>query len=193
MYTDDSLSAGMRRNDTLGLVNTSPDGGTVSNSLAGSASVEIQVEYNGVSSNKINLPVSRTAPGIFALDSSGSGQGAIQNQDYSVNGLSRPAAIGSIITIYATGGGRTNPQAPDGSLIGVPLPLVVETLTVKIDGQDADVLYAGMAPLQVNGVLQINARIPWSLKRGGSLPIDVTVGGTSAQSGVTVSVESPVE
>ena len=199
----------------------SPDGGTLSSSLAGTrvlfgglpgpliytrsdqvsvvvpygiggaASVDIQVEYNGVLSNKVTLPVALAAPGIFTQDSSGRGAGAIQNQDYYLNGQSRPAAIGSIIIIYATGAGRIDPSAPDGSVIGVPLPLVQQKVTVKVDGQDAEVLYAGMAPLQVNGVLQINARIPASLKRGGSLAIEVTVGGTSAQSGVTVEVVNP--
>jgi len=159
--------------------------------VATSATVEIQVEYNGVPSNRVTLPVAKAAPGIFTLDSSGRGQGAILNQDYFVNGPSRPASIGSVIIIYATGAGRTNPPAPDGGIIGTPLPLVQETVTVKIDGQDAEVLYAGMAPSLVNGVLQINARIPSGLARGGSLPIEVSVGGRSAQSGVTVAVQNP--
>jgi uncharacterized protein (TIGR03437 family) len=159
--------------------------------VAATATVEIQVEYYGVPSNKVTMQVAKTAPGIFTLDSSGRGQGAILNQDYFANGPSHPAAIGSVIIIYATGAGRTNPTAPDGSIITTPLPFAQETVAVKVDGQDAEVLYAGMAPSLVNGVLQINARIPSELQRGGSLPIELIVGGRSAQSGVTVAVENP--
>ncbi len=35
-----------------------------------------------------------------------------------------------------------------------------------IDGQSADVLYAGAAPGQVQGVIQINARVPASASTG---------------------------
>ena len=159
--------------------------------VSGSGSVAVQVAYNGRSSNTVNLPVDRSAPGIFTLDSSGRGQGAIQNQDYSVNGAAHSAGPGSIITIYATGAGRTDPIATDGALIGLPLPLVQESVQVVIDGVQADLLYAGMAPQQINGLLQINARIPGSLSRGGSLPLEIRIAGIPSQPGVTVAVAAP--
>jgi uncharacterized protein (TIGR03437 family) len=156
--------------------------------VAGSSSAAIQVTYNGRSSNAVTLPLSSSAPGIFTVDSSGQGQGAIQNQDYFVNGSARPAILGSVIIIYATGAGKTTPQPGDGTIIGLPLPLVQESVHVLIDGVEAEVLYAGMAPKQINGILQINARVPLSLVRVGSLPLEVKIAGTSSQPGVTVSV-----
>jgi uncharacterized protein (TIGR03437 family) len=159
--------------------------------VSGSGSVAIQVTYNNQSSNIVSLPLSSSAPGIFTIDSSGKGQGAIQNQDYSVNGPAHPALPGSVIIVYATGAGGTTPQAADGAIIGLPLPLVQESVHVLIDGIEAEVLYAGMAPQQVNGVLQINALVPLSVTHVGSLPLQVSVGGTFSQPGVTVTVMQP--
>ncbi len=66
---------------------------------------------------------SATAPGILNYDD-GTGQAVIGNQDYSANGASNPAAIGSVITIYATGEGQTTPPGviPGSSIPRRPWP-----------------------------------------------------------------------
>jgi uncharacterized protein (TIGR03437 family) len=156
----------------------------------GAPAVDIQVEYNGILSNRVTAAGASAAPGIFTQDASGSGPGAVQNQDYSLNGPSRPAVVGSVIVIYATGAGPTIPSALDGAVIGEPLPKVQQTVTVKIDGIDSQILYAGMVPQQVNGLLQINAVVP-AVSRGGSLPIEVLVGSAPSQAGVTIAVLKP--
>ncbi len=61
-----------------------------------------------MTSNAVTVPVQATAPGIFAADGSGTGGGAILNQDYSLNVRLNPAARGSVIAIYLTGAGVTN-------------------------------------------------------------------------------------
>ena len=49
------------------------------------------------------LPVQDDGPGgIFTMDQSGTGQGAILNQDGTVNGPGNPAAKGSVVSIFAT-------------------------------------------------------------------------------------------
>jgi hypothetical protein len=52
-----------------------PDG------VAGNASTLLQVHYQGQVVSAAVVPVTATAPGLFTLDGSGSGQGAILNQD----------------------------------------------------------------------------------------------------------------
>ena len=74
--------------------------------VAGHSSVDVQVEYEGERSEAATMPVLTSRPGIFSLDGSGQGQGAILNEDGSLNSLSNPALRGSVITVYATGGGR---------------------------------------------------------------------------------------
>jgi uncharacterized protein (TIGR03437 family) len=160
-------------------------------SVSSRASVDIQVEFNGRLSAAVRVPVVGARPGIFTINSSGTGQGAIQNQDYTINGLFRPASLGSIVTIYGTGGGATEPQASDGAVVGLPLPRLREAVFVRIGGLNADVLYAGMAPGLVNGVFQINARIPVGLAMSGAVPMEVQVGGSVSQTLVTVVVQGP--
>src|SRR5205823_7932671 len=80
----------------------------------GRITTSLQVEYNGRTSNAVTMNVVSTVPGIFTLDSSGRGHGAILNEDYKVNGASRPAAWNSVVMVYATGGGQTTPESEDG-------------------------------------------------------------------------------
>ena len=60
--------------------------------VAGQPSVDVQVEYQGVQSDVVTVPVLPSRPGIFSLDGSGQGLLAILNEDGSVNSPSNPAA-----------------------------------------------------------------------------------------------------
>ncbi|MBI3472639.1 MAG: hypothetical protein HY013_14890, partial [Candidatus Solibacter usitatus] len=155
--------------------------------LANRAFTSLQVEYLGVRSPAVTVRVSQTSPGIFTLNSTGSGPGAILNQDNSINGPNNPEAKGSYIVIYATGEGQTIPPGIDGAVIGANPPQPIQRVTVTIGGQAAEVLYAGSAPSFVAGVLQINARIPESVGSGPQQVV-VNAGNASSQPGVTVSV-----
>jgi uncharacterized protein (TIGR03437 family) len=61
-------------------------------------------------------------------------------------------------------------------------------VTVKINGEPAEVLYKGAAPGIVNGFLQINAKVPAGLSRGPASLV-VTIGEASSQAGVTVFIK----
>jgi len=89
-------------------------------SLAGKFATTLQVEYRGVPTAALTLPVAPSSPALFTLDSSGRGAGAVLNQDYSVNTPANPAAIGSVIMLFATGEGQTSPQVPDGKIASPP-------------------------------------------------------------------------
>jgi len=82
-------------------------------------------------------------PGIFTLNGSGQGQGAILNQDYSVNGPSNPASRGSAVMVYATGFGASSPICVDGKIYQDVLPIPVLPVIAGIANQGAQVLYAG--------------------------------------------------
>ena len=66
------------------------------------------------------LPVAPSAPGIFTVDASGVGPGAILNQDSTVNSPSNPANRGSAVALFATGAGQTDPPGVDGQVAGGP-------------------------------------------------------------------------
>jgi uncharacterized protein (TIGR03437 family) len=158
--------------------------------VAGSANANIQVTYQGLAGGTLAAPVQTATPGLFSLDKSGSGPGAILNQDYSVNSGTNPAARGTAILIYCTGAGVTNPPGSDGVLTPLTQPflLIPAPVTVLIGGVQATVAYAGAAPGSVAGLTQINAIVP-AAAASGSVPVVVQIGTYSSQTGVTVAVQ----
>lgn len=153
-------------------------------------STQLQVEYHAVLSNAVTVPVAETSPGIFAIDASGSGQGAILNQDTSINSPANPVATGDVVIIYATGAGPTKPASVDGRItIDTDLPKPTGAVQVFIGGLKAAVLYAGAAPGLVAGALQVNARIPTGVASGPKTPVKLVVSGVESQPGMTLAVQ----
>ena len=148
----------------------------------------VRVEYEGALSDALAVPVTAAAPGLFTANASGTGQGSILNQDQSINSSSNPAAAGSIVVLYATGEGLTDPPGVDGRpAVGV-YPTPVAAVSVDIGGLPATVKYAGAAPGYVAGVLQINAQMSPNVPAGNAVPVHVTIGGVTSQDGVTLAV-----
>ena len=86
--------------------------------VADKPAVVVETEYQGVRSDPLTLPVASARPGIFAQNGSGSGQGAILNEDGTFNSPDNPAARGSIVVLYVTGEGLTDPAGVDGAILG---------------------------------------------------------------------------
>ena len=156
--------------------------------LHGHSTTQLQVESQGTRSAAITIPVASASPAIFTTSQSGKGQGAILNQDGSFNALSAPAATGSTIVIYATGGGILSPAATDGSLAQSPFGKLSQPYSLRIGGLPAAVSYAGAAPGIIEGVIQINAVVPNGITPSATVPIDITIGGVTSPAGVTVAV-----
>jgi beta-glucosidase len=157
--------------------------------VAGGTSTQVQVVYQGRTSNTLTVPVAGAEPGIFTLDYSGSGAGTVLNQDGTVNSASNPAPIGSVVTVYATGEGQTNPPGVDGMLDGSPAPKPVQAVTATIGGVNANVQYAGGVPGAVAGILQVDLQAPATLTSGGAAAVVLNIGGATSQAGVTMWVE----
>lgn len=158
-------------------------------SVDGKAGTQVQVVNGLQTSDAVALPVTAVAPSIFSKDYTGSGQGAILNQDgVTVNSTEAPAEKGSVIAIFATGEGQTDPGGVDGQLArGETLPRPKQQVEVLIGGKRAEVLYAGAAPGQVAGLFQVNARIPADVEAG-EAAVQVKVGNAASQPGITVVV-----
>jgi uncharacterized protein (TIGR03437 family) len=147
----------------------------------------IQADVGGVLSGAWAVPLTPSAPSIFTASGSGVGQGSVVNQDGSINSSSNPAQRGTAIQIYATGGGQTFPPSSTGSIAQAAANLALTT-TVTIGGVNAQVLYAGAAPGEVNGVVQINAIVPLTATPGVT-PVSVTIAGAASQPGVTLAIQ----
>ena len=146
---------------------------------------EMVVEYQGKASPPVRLAVLPAAPGLLTATQSGGGIGAILNQNGSFN-AQIPERAGNIIQVFGTGGGQTSPPAQDGTVntgqSSFNLPV-----QVLIDGREVPFEYAGPAPGLVEGVFQINVRIPPGTQSG-LVPLVVVFGGVSSQPGVFVQV-----
>jgi uncharacterized protein (TIGR03437 family) len=154
----------------------------------------VWIQYAGQTSNVYGLTTAATAPGMFTQNASGGGPGAILNQDNSLNRPGNAAAKGSIVQMFLTGEGQTNPPSVTGAITTATLPPPQVTpappvaIQARINGQPALYTYAGEAPGQVAGVMQLNVEIPLSAPSG-NLSITVSIGGNISQNGVTVSVQ----
>jgi uncharacterized protein (TIGR03437 family) len=152
--------------------------------LSQAATVQVQQGQN-ISSTK--MQVASAAPAIFTANGSGSGGGAILNQDFSINSSSNPAAPGSVIMVYATGLGAI-PSIQDGA-IPQAAASTSAAVTATVGGAPAQVLYAGTAPGLIAGVFQVNILMPSGVARNSAVPISLQVGGITSPNGVTVSLQ----
>jgi hypothetical protein len=80
--------------------------------IGGKTSTNMTVNVGGVASAPQTLSVAAAAPGIFI----------VLNQDYSINSAANPAAQNSVLNLYATGEGQTNPPGVDGKIATDVLP-----------------------------------------------------------------------
>ncbi len=156
---------------------------TLPATVDGESSAAIAVVCNGQQSGSIDVPLAAVSPGIFTLSLNGSGQGAIVNQDGSVNGVSHPAALNSYVSVYATGFGDYLAPSADG------LQLMSHTVQAFIGGVPAQIQFAGHAPGETLGLQQINVLIPSTAPTGPSVTIQLVVDGVSTQSGVTLAIQ----
>lgn len=157
--------------------------------VSGKDSAHLQLTTGGQDIAEFDLPVVGGAPGIFTLDASGIGPGAILNQDLTANTPSNPAMRGSFITLFAHGAGQTDPPGVDGQIPADILPKPILPVSVKIAGLDAPVQYEGAAPGMIAGVLQVNCVVPPGAPSGYSVPIVLAVGQTASQNGVTLAIK----
>jgi uncharacterized protein (TIGR03437 family) len=119
----------------------------------------------GAATNCLDVPVQPAAPQLFRSGLNASYAAAL-NQDASINSAQNPAAVGSIVSLFATGLGVVSPAVPDGGIS--PLPSPMQNLKIQVDlicfsstspiGLDnfPPIGYAGPAPLEVEGLAQIN-------------------------------------
>lgn len=134
----------------------------------------------------VSAPLSRkvqaATPGIFSLDGSGKGQGAIliANTPYiamaPADGLPTQRALpGDSISIYANGLGEVDAIVP----IGQPAPLdkpVRAKLPIDaiIGGVKAEVSFVGLGP-GYTGVFAVTATIPSAVPPGDEVPVQLRV------------------
>ncbi len=164
--------------------------------LAGKSTTQVQIEYAGARSQVLTIPVTGATPGLFTVDSSGSGQAAALNEDGSYNTPSNPARPGSIVVLFGTGAGILDPIPPDGTVVQETLPRTVPA-SAYVGSCPAEVLYSGSAPGLIAGAIQVNLRIPeqppppapaGATCGRGDVPVVLLFGSTLSQTTATISL-----
>jgi uncharacterized protein (TIGR03437 family) len=128
--------------------------------LSGKTLTNISLVYNQVTVGSMTVRANQGRPGIFRLQAGVSSQAVALNQDGTLNGVSNPAARGSIVAVWGTGfppidapcsTGGLNPSGPVNLAAGWRVAFGIEA-----------VVYAGSAPGLLCGIVQINLVVPAS-------------------------------
>jgi uncharacterized protein (TIGR03437 family) len=142
----------------------------------------VQVFFRGIPSNRLSVNVTESAPEIF--QDFATRYALALNEDGSRNGPANPARSGSIVVLFASGGGQTAPAGRTGTPAVAPHPMLLLPAAVTVDGRSAGVLFAGEVPGNA-GLVQVNARLPvFNGAAARPAPVVLRVGDRSSQGAV---------
>lgn len=147
------------------------------------------VTVGSFTSTTQNVSLDYFNPGIFSVDASGRGQGAILIANTAtLANAARPARPGEFISIFATGLGPVSDQPAIGAAAASsPLSSLSTLVAVIIGGKPGVVSFAGLAPGAV-GLYQINVEVPANSLAGDAVPVTVSIGGFTSNT-VTMAVQ----
>jgi uncharacterized protein (TIGR03437 family) len=130
-----------------------------------------RVTYNGQTSDPYGFTVVRNGPGLFTLNSGGSGPAVLTNPNFEVLTYTNAAREGEVIIAWATGvTGITTSDADPAPAFDPPVPV-----EVFVGGRTANVRYRGRAP-GYTGLDQIVFDVPQGV-RGCGVSFAMRVGG----------------
>jgi uncharacterized protein (TIGR03437 family) len=146
--------------------------------VAARTSVTMSVVNQSAQASVI-LNAAPAVPGVFV--SSGT-QAMALNEDGTFNDTAHPAPSGSLVTLFFTGAGATDPDQAGG------FPPLVLPVTVQLAGASAEVISSGATPFAL-GLAYARIRVP-PISSSNAAPVKLTVGGISrAQQTVTLAVQ----
>jgi uncharacterized protein (TIGR03437 family) len=160
------------------------------------ATASLTPVLHSVKGMPVDLPIRMFAPGIFTMDQSGHGQGAVTDaltgQLAAPAGQypgSQPVKRGGYISLYCTGMGPVdNPPADGAAAPASPLANTLVQPVVWIGGMQGRVTFSGLAPGFV-GLNQVNVQIPDNAPTGNAVPLSIADGGSGVSNTVTIAIE----
>jgi uncharacterized protein (TIGR03437 family) len=156
--------------------------------LAGQSQTTITAN-NGQTSAPVAVNLGTYAPGIFAVNGEGTGQGAILDASNRLVDSTNPATAGrTVVQIFCTGlGPVTNQPATGAASPTDPLARTATQPTVMIGGVPASVQFSGLTPSSV-GLYQVNALVPVGAAKGSAAPVVISIGAVQSNT-VTIAVQ----
>lgn len=155
---------------------------------ASTGTQQMVVRSGGGASPAIPVALRRAAPGIFTINSSGSGPGAIT---HAITGApvspASPAVPGEFVSVFATGLGTVVPAVSSGQPApSSPVARTTLPVAATVGGRPASVGFAGLAP-GFAGLYQVNLQVPEL--SAGTAEVVLSVDGVSSNA-VTMEVSS---
>jgi uncharacterized protein (TIGR03437 family) len=148
----------------------------VPSDVNGKDSTSVEIFTAGRTIAGVTLAVVSAAPEVFVSPPPGVAAAAL-NQDGTPNSAANPAPVGSVVSVWGTGGGASNNPNADGTINGdttypLQFPVNVEQLGIVLQ-------YSGDAPGMVKGMFQVNFQISALAAKeanGGALQLFLQVG-----------------
>lgn len=147
--------------------------------LTAGNTAQLSLKVGGQFTVPENITISGAQPGIFTLNQSGTGTGAILDANSAPINEANPAKPGAVIQVFATGLGKTEPAVDSGVMSpSNPPAKVTQAVTASVDGIAAAVQFAGLAPNFV-GLYQVNLVVPDGV-RDGEVAVIITQDGVDS-------------
>jgi uncharacterized protein (TIGR03437 family) len=156
--------------------------------LTGQTEAVLTAGIGGLASAGQSVKLAPFAPGIFAINGQGYGQGAVLDASYRLVDARNPVTPGAVVQIYCTGlGPVTNQPATGAAAPNDPLAMTITLPRVTIGDAPAKVQFSGLVPGYA-GLYQVNAEVPAEASRGAAVSVTIFVGELASNT-VTIAVQ----
>ncbi|MBI3679812.1 MAG: hypothetical protein HY235_05390 [Acidobacteria bacterium] len=160
-----------------------------------SGTATVVVRRGSASSQPRIVQLAAVAPAIYTISLGGrryaiafnAEDGSLAQPDGSFAGIrAQPIPAGKPLAILATGLGPVDPPIEDGRNSSDVTRRTVNTPTVLVGGQEAQVLFSGLTP-SYPGVNQINVVVPSGVQ-GDAVPVQLRLGSITTSDQITIAV-----
>lgn len=145
-------------------------------------SLQLLVQRDNTYATPVYVDVAAAQPGVLEY---GNQEAVAVDVNGNLIGPLNPAHAGDLLTMYCLGLGAVTPAVADGAAApSNPPASTVNTVTVTVGGQTANLIFAGLTPT-LAGLYQIDLYVPQNSGTGDQVPVAVSTGG---QTSVTVNL-----
>lgn len=139
--------------------------------------LQLLVQRDNTYATPVYVDVAASQPGVLAY---GNQEAVAVDANGNLIGPSNPAHAGDLLTIYCLGLGAVSPAVADGAAApSNPPASTVNTVTVSVGGQTANVIFAGLTPT-LAGLYQIDFYVPQNSGTGDQAPAVVSTAGQTS-------------
>ncbi len=134
---------------------------------------QLLVQRDNTYATPVYVNVAAAQPGVLEY---GNQEAVAVDMNGNLIGPSNPAHAGDLLTMYCLGLGAVSPAVADGAAApSNPPASTVNTVTVTVGGQTANVYFAGLTPT-LAGLYQIDFYVPQNAGMGDQVPVMVSTG-----------------